>query len=109
MRSSTFAFRPLLAAVLLVLTSSATTAHEGHHHDAMGTVRAVREAQLELETQAGKIETFQLNDKTSYRRGEAAVKRENLEVGERAVVTYEMRGATNLAIEVRLSAARRTQ
>jgi hypothetical protein len=79
-------------------------AHEGHHHNAMGTIRVVGEAQLDLETKEGKLETFQLADTTAYKRGDAAAKREDLKVGERAVVMYEKKDGKNVAIEVKVAA-----
>lgn len=77
-------------------------AHEGHHHTAMGTVKAVEAAQLDLETKDGAAETFVLTEATVYKRGDAAAGNADVEVGERAVVMYETKEGRNLAIEVRL-------
>jgi YHS domain-containing protein len=70
----------------------------------MGTVRVVDSAQLQLETKDSKLETFVLTDATTYKRGDAAAKREDVQVGARAVVMYESKDGKNVAIEVKLAA-----
>ena len=86
------------------LTLAPAFAHEGHHHTAMGTVKAVEAAKLDLETKDGKVETFALTDATTYQRADAASTREDVAVGERAIVMYETKDSRNLAIEVKLGA-----
>ena len=93
-----------LAAVAAFTMSGPSLAHEGHHHNAMGTVRAVDAVQLQLETKDSKLETFTLTDATTYKRGDSAAKREDVQVGARAVVMYETKDGKNVAIEVKLSA-----
>jgi hypothetical protein len=78
-------------------------AHEGHHHNAMGTIQAVQAELLDLETKDGKVQSFQLDAKTTYKRGDVAAKREDLKAGERAVVMYETKDGKNVAIEVKLA------
>lgn len=95
----------LLAATIALLPAWPAMAHEGHHHNAMGTIQAVQAEQLDLKTKDGKIQSFQLNAKTTYKRGDAAAKREDLKVGERAVVMYESKDGKNVAIEVKLATA----
>lgn len=95
----------LAAATLTLALAPLAQAHEGHHHNAMGTVKAATADRLELETQAGKLETFTLTAETAFKRGDAAAKREDLKSGERAVVMYETKDGRNLAIEVKLPAA----
>lgn len=90
----------LLTALALAATSFA---HEGHHHDAMGTIEAIDDSRLTLATAQDETETFLLTDETSYARGEEAVTREDVSVGERAVVMYEKKDGANEAIEVKLS------
>ena len=97
--------RTLLAAGLLLASAWPALAHEGHHHNAMGTIRAVQANQIDLETTEGKIEVFVLTDTTSYKRGDAAAKKEDLVVGARAAVMYEAKGGKNLAIEIKLGTA----
>jgi hypothetical protein len=93
------------ATIALSVVVAAARAHEGHHHNAMGTIRAVQANQLDLETTEGKIEVFVLTDTTSYKRGDAAAKKEDLVVGARAAVMYEAKGGKNLAIEIKLGTA----
>jgi len=95
----------LLAAGIALLSTWPALAHEGHHHKAMGTIHAVQAAQVDLQTKDGKIESFQLTATTTYKRGDAAAKREDLKAGERAVVMYETKDGKNLAIEVKLGTA----
>jgi hypothetical protein len=82
----------------------ALAAHEGHRHQALGTVTAIDANRLELATREGGTATFTLTESTRYRRGEEAAAREEVEVGERAAVTYEEKGGARTAIEVRLGA-----
>lgn len=95
--------RSLLVAGLAVLLARPSAAHEGHQ--AMGTIRALATTQLELDTTQGKVEVFRLTPSTVYKRGDAAAKREDLAVAERAVVMYETKDGANVVIEVRLGAA----
>lgn len=94
----------LTAAILL--SAIPALAHEGHHHSAMGTVKALDTTRLDLETKDGKLETFVLTDATAYKRTDTPAKREDIRIGERAVVMYEMKEGRKLALEVRLGAAK---
>lgn len=87
-----------------LLSGRPLLAHEGHHHTALGVVKAISEAELELETTEGETETFLLTQKTAFVRAEAAVSRDEVEVGERAAVMYEERDGGKTAIEVELGA-----
>lgn len=100
-KSSTHRWALAIAVALVVCVS--TLAHEGHHHNAMGTVEIIDSAQLQLKTKDGKLETYVLTDATTYKRGDTAAKREDVQVGVRAVVMYETKGDKNIAIEVRLA------
>ncbi len=88
-----------LGALMLTATSFA---HEGHHHQAMGTVEAIDDAQITIATAEDETEIFVITDETTYARGEEAVTREDVSVGERAVVMYEKKDGANVAIEVKL-------
>ena len=105
MRTHPSGRRSFVTAALIFAAVVPALAHEGHHHNAMGTIRAVQANQLDLETTEGKVEAFVLTDATSYKRGDAAAKREDLAVGARAVVMYEAKDGKNLAIEVKLGTA----
>lgn len=93
----------ILAVAAFSLAATAR-AHEGHHHDAMGTVKAVDAVKLDLESQEGKLESFVLTAETSYKRGDVAATPGDVAVGVRAVVMYETKGGKNVAIEVKLGA-----
>lgn len=93
----------LLACIGIGLAAPAR-AHEGHHHTAMGTVKAIDAAKLDLETTDGKLESFVLTAGTTYKRGDVVARREDVSVAARAAVTYEMKDGKNIAIEVRLGA-----
>lgn len=103
MRTTSSIHRWVLATAVAVVVCVPTMAHEGHHHNAMGTVRIIDSAQLQLETKDGKLETYVLTDTTTYKRGDTAAKREDVQVGVRAVVMYETKNGKNVAIEVRLA------
>ena len=105
MRTHPSGRRSFVTAALIFAAVVPALAHEGHHHNAMGTIRAVQANQLDLETTEGKVEAFVLTDTTRYKRGDAAAKREDLAVGARAVVMYEAKDGKNLAIEVKLGTA----
>ncbi len=94
----------ILAAALLgaLATSGGVLAHEGHHHNAMGTVEAVDAEEMTLTVSEEETLTFVLTDETSYVRGDEAVSREDVGAGERAVVMYEKKDGVNTAIEVKL-------
>lgn len=66
--------RALFSIVLLTTLAQVATAraHDGHHHDAMGTVKAVDATVLQIETQQGKLMRFALSDATTYQRGTAS-------------------------------------
>ena len=95
----------ILAVALLgaLVTSGGVLAHEGHHHDAMGTVEAVDAEQMTLTVSEEETLTFALTDETSYLRGDEAVSREDVVAGERAVVMYVKKDDVNTAIEVKLA------
>ena len=75
-----------VAAVLSLAT--AVAAHPKHEHKVMGTLTAVSEHEIELETiENGKI-TVATTDETLYERGEAVAAHSDLQVGGRIVVFY---------------------
>jgi hypothetical protein len=88
-------------------------AHEGHVHKVMGTVTTLHENHLEVKTTDGKTSTITLNEKTKILRGKTQIKTEELEPGERVVVTAtDTKGKdgkpTRVATEIRLGAANTT-
>lgn len=93
-----------LALAAVLVAPAVLVAHEGHHHQAMGTVKMIHENHLMLTSREDKDLTFVLSEKTKYLRGETAVAREDVTVGERAVVMYETEDGADRALEVRLGA-----
>ncbi|MCM2270052.1 MAG: hypothetical protein NDJ75_08115 [Thermoanaerobaculia bacterium] len=91
-----------LALAAMLVVPAALVAHEGHHHQAMGTVKALHEEHLVLTTTAGEEKTFVLSAATKVVRGESAVTPADIAVGERAVVMYETRDGADQALEVKL-------
>lgn len=83
----------------------ALSAHEGHDHKALGTVTAVQEGALELETTEHATLSFVLVAETTYRRGDARAARSDVKPGLRAAVTYFEKTGKKIAREVRLPAA----
>ena len=92
----------LLTLVALFVSPGVLGAHEGHHHQAMGTVKMIHENHLVLTLADEKEQTFVLSEATKYLRGEAEAKREEVVAGERAVVVYEKKDGADHAIEVKL-------
>jgi hypothetical protein len=96
----------LALAAVTVLTVSARTllAHEGHEHKALGTVAAVHEKEIRVETQDGQTLAFVLSSETTFKAGEARAQRADAKVGGRVVVVYEEEDGEKLAKEVLLPA-----
>lgn len=93
----------ILALAGAFLAAPPALSHEGHHHQEMGTVASVDAAKLMLTTTANESRTFELSAATKYLRGDAEVKREDIAVGERAVVVYETKAGADHALEVKLA------
>lgn len=80
--------RWLAAAIVVVglMAPAAVRAHDGHLHTYRGTVSAITDGQLEIQTTDGKALVFVRNAQTVYRRGKTTVAPATIEVGERVVV-----------------------
>jgi hypothetical protein len=92
----------LLALAASVGLAIPMAAHEGHHHQAMGTVKVIHDDHLMLETTDGKERTFLVSVTTKYLRGKTETTREDVTAGERAVVVYETKAGADHAVEVKL-------
>ena len=99
--------RQLLLAVSIALTlAPLVSAHEGHDQKIMGTVSTITATRLDMKTTAGKMASITLTTKTKVIHGAMAMKIDDLEVGDRVVVTASAEGKGPLiAKEVRLGAA----
>jgi hypothetical protein len=95
-----------LAFAALLVAPTAVVAHEGHHHEAMGTVKMVHEDHLMLTTTDGAEKIFVLSETTKYLRGGKAATRADVAAGERAVVMYEAKDGADHALEVKLAEKR---
>jgi len=78
--------RTVTAVAVLLAPAGALLAHEGHAHKVMGKVVAIDAEQIEVESTDGKKVAGVLSGDTKYLRGEAAVTREDVKVGERVVI-----------------------
>ncbi|MEO8198473.1 MAG: hypothetical protein ABI689_17305 [Thermoanaerobaculia bacterium] len=96
------AFGALIVLAFLIGSAAALSAHEGHGHEARGTIQSIAADKLELTSTDGKVVEFMLMDSTKYLRGEIPVKREDVAPGERAIVKFHEVSAMNHAVEVRL-------
>jgi hypothetical protein len=92
-----------LAIAALLVAPTAVVAHEGHHHEAMGTVKMVHENHLVLTTTDGTEKTFVLSESTKYSRGGKSAAQADVTAGERAVVMYESKDGADHALEVKLA------
>jgi hypothetical protein len=93
---------PSIAWLACLLLSTVALAHAGHRHDAKGSIEAIEANKITLLTIEGEKESILLNGETSFSRGEVASNREDVAVGERAVVIYEKINGQKIAIEVKL-------
>lgn len=91
-----------LALAIGLVGAAALPAHEGHHHQAMGTVKMIHENHLMLTITEEKEQTFVLDETTKFLRGKTATTKEDVATGERAVVMYETKDGADHALEVKL-------
>jgi hypothetical protein len=93
----------LFAAALLPIAS---VAHPKHEHMALGTVRSVAEARLELETADGSPLSVLVTAETVIERAGGAISLEDIHPGERVAVRYvEDEEGRHVAKQVLLGAA----
>ena len=105
--------KPLLIAATLtaaLVLSPYIQAHEGHAHKMMGTVSARQGNQLEVKSVDGKTSTITLDEKTKILRGKAKASAQDINPGDRVVVTATEKKDPNgkavmIASEVRLAEA----
>lgn len=103
-------FVSVLALGLFAATTPPVLAHEGHDHKTMGVVTMIHENHLEVKDLKGKSTTFTLAAATRILRNKAVVKRADIKVGDRVVVTTretkDKAGKVTVAVrEVQLGAA----
>ena len=76
-----------VALIVAVALPSVMLAHEGHPHRFLGTVSAVHDGQLEVKTTDGKTVVFTLDAKTVVQQGRAKAGANEINAGERVVVS----------------------
>ena len=89
----------LASAAAALLVASSAAAHEGGI-DLRGSVKAVTPERLTVATAQGD-RSFALTPETSYARGSAPARRQDLRPGERVVVHARERGDRLEAVQVR--------
>lgn len=94
---------PAVCLTALLGLTVAGSAHEGHRHNAMGTINAIDDDSITLSVGEDETVDFVLTSKTTYVRGDEATPKKDVVSGERAVVVYEKKGGANVAIEVKLA------
>lgn len=94
---------PLLVLALTFGAAAAVSAHEGHHHEARGTLKAIDAEKLDLTATDGAERRFVVSGTTKFLRGTKEIPRSEVAAGERAVVMYETKEGADRAIEVRLA------
>jgi len=94
-------------AVLLVcvawLAPAVARAHEGHLHNALGTVASIDLPHVGIKTTAGKTLTIMLDKETTVTRGKEKLDASALKVGERVSVDYMEDKGMNMAHAVKLA------
>ena len=99
----------LLLLAAIVLASASLRAHGGHIHTIMGTIKALDATRVDVvttdeKTHVDKSVTIALTAKTKYLRGTVVVRRSELVIGERAVVSVGDGKPPLKATEVRVGA-----
>lgn len=83
-------------------------AHEGGSH-AVGTVREITADRIVVALPDGKDAVFALAPDTSFQRGTATARREEVKVGERVVVHGKRAGDREIATLIKLATAARAR
>ena len=98
----------LAAFVVLALTfgsEARVVAHEGHAHNALGTIVSVQGTRLEIKTTDGKAMTLTLPRTTPITRGKEKLAISALKVGERVSVDYREENKAFVAAAIKLGTA----
>jgi len=98
------AYRRMLAFVAALAVATPALAHETGGHN-RGTVERITASELALKTSDGHPVVYKLSPETRFERGGAAIKSEDVKVGERAVVEGKGHGAELTASKVKLAPA----
>ncbi len=93
-----------VVACLVALAGAPASAHEAGDH-ARGVVESVAPDRIVLKSSDGHAMAFTVTPETRFVRGEKPVQREDVRVGERAVVRAKRAGEATQATLIKLGAA----
>jgi Domain of unknown function (DUF5666) len=99
--------RLLIALVAIAFISAVAYAHNGMEH-VMGTVTAITNTSIEVNTTAGKSQTVALADTTRYSKMDQTIKIKDIKVGDHVVIHATRKGTilTAATVEIGTSAAK---
>ena len=90
-----------------LLVPGMVRAHEGHLHNALGTVASIELPHVNLKTTDGKTLMVMLDKETTVTRGKTKVDASALKVGERISVDYMEEKGMNMAHAIKLAAEKK--
>jgi len=90
-----------------LLVPAVARAHEGHLHNALGTVASIELPHVNLKTTDGKTLMVMLDKETTVTRGKTKVEASALKVGERISVDYMEDKGMNMAHAIKLAAEKK--
>ena len=94
-----------VAAVIVMFSiAGVAVAHDEHGTELKGTVKSLTSDKLVMTATDGDVVEFLVSEGTKFLRGTTAVKREDVTIGERAIVEYHEMGEIKHALEVKLGA-----
>jgi len=93
------------AVIPLLLALPVAFAHDGHIHTVMGTVTAVDQKHIEIQTPSGEVLSIALNEKTTFVRAKKKIDPAELKVGRRVVVGIGNGEDPLIAGEIQIGAA----
>ena len=93
-----------VALIALLGVASVALAHDEHGTELKGTVKSLTADKLVMTATDGDVVEFMVAEGTKFLRGTTVVKREDVVIGERAIVEYHEMGEMKHALEVKLGA-----
>lgn len=104
---ATVVVRGLVVLGLCALVAGPAAGHPGHDHTIMGTVKAIKDGQVEIEAKDGKVVAVRLASTTKILRGATKATAADIAVGQRIVVIATSPGGAApsalVAKEIRLA------
>ena len=92
-----------VAALVFVLgVAGVALAHDEHGTEVKGTIKSLTAEKLEVTATDGDVVEFMVGEGTKFLRGTTVVRREDVALGERAIVKYHEMGEMKHALEVKL-------